>query len=78
MILSYDSSIDCKGGIFMTVREMRKSLGLSQKEFAAYFDIPIGNIQHWEQGVSNPPKYVLKMMNRILDLEKPEKGLVNG
>lgn len=42
---------------------------MSQSEFANYLEIPIVNIQHWEQGVSNPSEYVLRLINRLLKAE---------
>lgn len=54
----------------MTIRAIRDKLNLSQNKFAEYFGIPVGNLQHWEQGVSQPPAYVVNMMIRIIALEK--------
>ena len=53
----------------MTIKEIRKKLNMSQSEFANYLEIPIVNMQHWEQGVSNPPEYVLRLINRLLKAE---------
>ena len=53
----------------MTVREMRKKLGLSQQKFGDYFHIPMRTIQRWEYGKSIPPTYTVEMMERILVLE---------
>src|SRR5262249_37125094 len=36
------------------VRVMRKTLGLTQEEFAAHFHIPLGTLRDWEQGKSKP------------------------
>lgn len=55
--------------IVLTIKEMRQKTGLSQARFAAYFNIPVVNIQHWEQGVRKPPEYVVTMIQRILQLE---------
>lgn len=33
---------------------IRRALGLSQEEFAARFQIPIGTLRDWEQGRSEP------------------------
>ena len=54
------------------VRELRDKLGLSQSKFAAHFSdppIPVRTVQNWEQGVQNPPPYVVGMMERIVELE---------
>lgn len=53
----------------MTIKEIRKSLGLSQREFAEHFKIPVVNIQHWEQGVSKPLSYVVFLITRVIELE---------
>ena len=42
--------------------ELRKETGLSQKKFAAVFEIPAGSYAHWEQGLVAPPDYVYNMM----------------
>ena len=52
------------------LKNLRKKTGLSQKQFASKFDIPIYTLQQWEQGRRVPKKYVLKMMEEILRLEK--------
>ena len=54
----------------MGIFAIRKEMGLSQQKFAKYFDIPVTNIQHWEQGVSKPPEYVVGLIKRIISLEK--------
>ena len=48
---------------------IRKMSGLSRKDFAERYKIPIRTLEKWEQGVSSPPQYVLAMMARILSLE---------
>ncbi len=53
----------------MEIRNIRKKLKMSQREFSEYFEIPIANLQHWEQGVSSPPRYVVRMIERIVLLE---------
>lgn len=36
------------------VRVIRRALGLSQEEFAARFQIPLGTLRDWEQGRKDP------------------------
>lgn len=55
----------------MIIKELRMNLGMTQKEFSQHFDIPLQNVQHWEQGFRNPPEYVLKLVNRLARLEFP-------
>lgn len=54
-------------GNFMTIKELRESTGLSQSKFAEKYHIPVGTLQHWEQGVRKPPEYVVYMLNIILN-----------
>lgn len=44
----------------------RSELGMTQKEFAHEFSIPIGTVRNWEQGISSPPSYVFNMLERII------------
>lgn len=54
------------------IKYMRLSTGLSQSKFANVLGIPVANIQKWEQGVSSPPDYVVKLIERDLK----HKGLI--
>ena len=36
------------------VRVIRRALGLSQEDFAAQFQLPIGTLRDWEQGREEP------------------------
>jgi putative transcriptional regulator len=36
------------------VRTLRRALGLTQEEFAARFHIPLGTLDDWEQGRTEP------------------------
>lgn len=57
----------------MGIKELRKRTGLTQKDFAAYFNVPLRTIQKWERNGSAPPEYIFQMMERILDLEEQLK-----
>ena len=46
----------------MTIREMRTSLGNTQSEFAARYNIPFRTVQNWEAGVRNPPEYIIDLL----------------
>lgn len=39
----------------MTIQELRKSTGLSQSKFSAYFGIPTATLQDWEHERRTPP-----------------------
>jgi putative transcriptional regulator len=36
------------------VRTLRRALGITQEEFAAHYQIPLGTLRDWEQGRSAP------------------------
>jgi putative transcriptional regulator len=36
------------------VKIIRRAMGITQEEFAARFQIPLGTLRDWEQGVSQP------------------------
>ncbi len=52
------------------IKELRKKTGLSQSKFSAKFGIPVRTLQQWEQGISAPPEYLIRMMAYIMLLEK--------
>ena len=50
----------------IAVKELRESTGLTQKEFAATYDIPLSTLRKWEQGEASPAPYVLTLLARTL------------
>ena len=50
----------------MNIRELRKSMGLTQSEFAQRYKIPFRTIQNWEGGSRHAPEYVLNMLENIV------------
>ena len=61
-----DDSMD----ISEKIKELRKKTGLSQSKFSAKFGIPVRTLQQWEQGISAPPEYLIRMMAYIMQLEE--------
>lgn len=57
----------------MTIKEMREKTGLSQGKFANYFGISYRTIQQWEQERSNPPRYLVALLERIWSAENKER-----
>ena len=51
------------------IKNLRLETGLSQSKFSMLFGLPLGNIQHWEQGVANPPDYVADLLCRLYEAE---------
>ena len=52
------------------IKKLRKKTGLSQSRFSAKFGIPVRTLQQWEQGISTPPEYLVRMMTYIMLLEE--------
>ena len=48
------------------IKELRNTTQMSQNKFATYLGIPVANIQHWEQGVTTPPNYLVSLISRIM------------
>ena len=48
------------------IKELRNTTRMSQNKFATYLGIPVANIQHWEQGVSAPPAYLVALISRVM------------
>ena len=38
----------------VAIKKYRKRIGMSQREFSNYFDIPLGTLRRWEQEQSIP------------------------
>lgn len=51
----------------VTIQELRKQSGMSQKQFADYLEIPVATIRNWEQGRRVPPDYVISLISKVLD-----------
>lgn len=51
----------------VTILKLRKATHLSQGKFADLMNIPVANVQKWEQGVSNPPTYVVTLIQSYLE-----------
>lgn len=51
------------------IKELRKQTGMSQSQFATYFDIPVRTLQDWEQERRQPPEYLVRLMERLLKYE---------
>ncbi len=52
------------------LKAMRKESGMTQKEFAEYFGIPVRTLQDWERGVRHMPNYLLRLLVYKLEMEK--------
>ena len=48
---------------------LRSQTGMTQSEFAKYFEIPLGSLKNWEQAHRNPPVYVINLIEKVLKYE---------
>lgn len=51
------------------IKELREKMHMSQSEFAGYLNIPVKNIQNWEQGSRIPPDYVIDMIQKTVEAD---------
>ena len=58
----------------VTIQELRKQSGMSQKQFADYLEIPVATIRNWEQGRRVPPDYVINLITKVMDKDFNEGG----
>lgn len=54
----------------MTIRELCEKYGMGQTALARRFEIPLRTVQDWYSGRSTPPVYVVKMLDRLLNIEQ--------
>lgn len=52
----------------MSMRDIRKSSGMTQGAFAQKFLIPKRTIENWEENVNTPPEYVKILIAKALNL----------
>lgn len=73
-LIKYENFGDNAMDISERIKELRKKTGLSQSKFSAKFGIPVRTLQQWEQGISAPPEYLVRMMAYIMALEERMEG----
>ena len=56
-------------------RRIRERLKLTQEQFAARFEVPLGTLRDWEQGVSLPDS-AAKTLLRVID--KDPEAVINA
>lgn len=52
-----------------TIKELRMKTGLSQREFAERFHIPLSTLRKWEHGVAKPAPYVVDLIAQQIPYE---------
>ena len=52
----------------LEIKELRKRTGLSQREFASSYGIPLSTLRKWEQGDAKPAPYIVSLIaSRLQD-----------
>ena len=57
----------------MTIKEIAKKHGISNRELARRCGIPIRTVENWSAGTAVPPKYILDLVES--HLEKMEENM---
>lgn len=58
----------------MTIKEIAKAHGISNRELARRCGIPIRTVENWSSGKTNPPEYVLKLIeSHLTNSERKEE-----
>lgn len=50
----------------MNTTEIRSILGISRAEFSRRYGIPVRTIENWDAGKTNPPEWLLKILERVV------------
>lgn len=53
----------------MNIKDLRTQTGMSQSQFAKYFNIPPSTLKKWEQGQRQCPVYLLELIEYKLENE---------
>lgn len=52
------------------LKKVRLKTGMTQKEFAEYFYIPLRTYEQWERGIREMPEYTLRLLLYKIQSEK--------
>lgn len=53
----------------MDIKQLRKAAGMTQAQFAEYFETSKRSVQNWEEGRRKPPLPLVKLMEYKLRKE---------
>lgn len=57
----------------MTIKEIARAHGISNRELARRCGIPIRTVENWSAGTATPPDYILTLIESHLKLQKMER-----
>lgn len=52
------------------IKELRKSAGMTRKEFSEHTGIPVRTLEDWEAARRTPPEYIPRLIDYQLKYEK--------
>lgn len=64
--------------MYQNIKEIRYTTGLSQREFAQMYGIPLSTLRNWEQGTNSPAPYVMDLLVRTLPSLNPTLIEIEG
>lgn len=63
----------------MTIKELRKASGMTQAQFAEFFNVPKRSVENWDSGTNKCPQYLVELMEyKLLNEKKIQKHLKEG
>jgi DNA-binding transcriptional regulator YiaG len=60
----------------MTIKEIRQISGLNVRQFTEKYRIPYTTYHDWEKGNSNPPQYLVDLLQRVV-MEDDQQDEIN-
>lgn len=57
------------------IKELRNKTGMSQREFASQYGIPLSTLRKWEQGEAKPAPYIVNLIADKLRSENKENAI---
>ena len=57
------------------IRELRKNIGMTRKEFSEHTGIPVRTLEDWEAGRRTPPEYIPRLIAYQLRYEELRKAV---
>lgn len=57
-------------------RQIREMTGLSRVEFSRRYNIPLRTLENWDAGKSEPPAYVLDLLEKVIEPQEVRDYLI--
>lgn len=60
------------------IKSLRQESGMTRKEFADYYGIPVRTLEDWEYARRTPPEYLIKLLSYKVKLDNIDKETINS